>query len=251
VGPTKLLQFNDALNTYSSSYHGIRALFPYRSWFPLFSSPELAGLVADLIGDGHLQGRNKWRLDYTSKYATELERFNSQVRRIFGVSGHVRPCLTNTYGTKNLGINNKPLSRVLNLIGVPCGNKVFTEFFIPSWILENKPCFARFVNRLFCCEGTVDLNSKCLDLQMYKSLPLIHNGLRFFLDLQNYLLKHFNIITTSPFLESRINIRKDGFMTKAVRIKIKSRDSLSLFKEHIGIEDKRKMRRLNLILASF
>ncbi len=39
-------------------------------WLPIFPSKELAGIVADLMGDGHIQGKPRWKFDYTS-YSTK------------------------------------------------------------------------------------------------------------------------------------------------------------------------------------
>lgn len=50
-----LLNFEDVLNTYRSKEHGKKALSKYPNWFPLIASSRLAGVVADLMGDGHLQ----------------------------------------------------------------------------------------------------------------------------------------------------------------------------------------------------
>jgi len=183
----EILNYNDLINCYKSKEHGIKAVSKYKYWFPLYSSPKLSGLVADLMGDGHLQGEPKWRLDYTSNSTEELKRFNNVVFRLFGLKGKVRDCTTNTYGTKNLGINNKPLARVLNLIGVPTGNKTNIAFSIPMWISEDKNNFSRFLNRLLSCEGCVDVPSKCIEIKMYKSLYLIEEGINFFKEINNLL----------------------------------------------------------------
>ena len=62
-----LLTFEDVLHSYTSYKHGLQSLSFYNHWFPLKSSPRLAGIIADLFGDGHLQGEPRWRIDYTSK----------------------------------------------------------------------------------------------------------------------------------------------------------------------------------------
>jgi hypothetical protein len=175
-----LLTKNDVLNTYRSREHGEKALSKYTNWFPLIASSELAGIVADLMGDGHLQGKEKYRMDFTSNSITELERFNNMIYKLFKVKGKIRACTTNKYGTMNLGVNNKPLGRTLKLIGVPAGNKVLSCFQIPNWILKNKLFFSYFINRLICCEGNVDLFSKCIELRMHKSLDKIDDGIEFF-----------------------------------------------------------------------
>lgn len=243
-----LLNFEDVLNTYKSKEHGKKALSMYSDWFPITASSRLAGIVADLMGDGHLQDSLKWRLDYTSKSVEELNRFNNEIFYLFGIKGKIRECKTNKYKTNNLGINNKPLARVLKLIGVPTGAKVLSNFSIPQWILKDKRLFSTFVNRLFSCEGSIDLQNRFIEIKMYKSLDLIEDGINFFKDIKDHLNKYFQIKTTNPFLEGRTNIRKDGIKTKGIRLKIKNEESLENFRRYIGFEDKDKANRLDRIL---
>jgi len=207
-----LLNFEDVLDTYKSKEAGIIALSKYIDWFPLKASPNLAGITADLMGDGHLQDSPKLRLDYTSKSLDELNRFNLEIYNVFRIKGTTRKCFTNYYDTYNLGINCKPIARVLKLIGVPTGSKVLTRFNIPPWILKDKRLFSRFINEI-----------------------------KFYLD------KYFDIKTTEPFTGNTFNIRKDGIKTRPIRLKIKNRDSLLGFRDFIGIEDPAKMSRLKLI----
>jgi hypothetical protein len=245
----EILNYNDVLETYKSKESGIKALAHYTNWFPLRASPQLSGIVADLMGDGHLQGKNKGRLDYTSKSVEELNRFNREIFALFGVQGKIRECKTNTYGTMNLGVNNKPLTRVLKLIGVPAGNKTLQGFDIPAWILSDKENFARFVNRLLCCEGCVSVQDKSIELSMYKSLERIPEGINFFTSIKKHLELYFEIRTTNPFLGREEPMRKHGFKTRGIRLKIKNRPSLINFQKHIGLEDKNKEEKLNKILS--
>ena len=69
----------------------------YDYLFPIKGSTKLAGIVADLIGDGHLQVHPKWRIDYTSKRLSELERFNTEIFLLFGYRGKIRKNTTNKY----------------------------------------------------------------------------------------------------------------------------------------------------------
>ncbi|MBI2541467.1 hypothetical protein HYV80_02050 [Candidatus Woesearchaeota archaeon] len=245
-----LLNFEDVLSTYKSTEAGVKALSKYSYWFPLRESPSLAGIVADLMGDGHLQDYPKLRLDYTSKSIDELNRFNTEVYNVFGVKGKIRKCNTNHYGTLNLGINSKPLVRVLKLIGVPTGSKVLTKFSIPKWILEDRILLSRFINRLFSCEGSVDLKSKYLEIQMYKAEHLIENGILFFKEIKFYLDAYFDIKTTEPFTGNTFNLRCDRVKTRPIRLKIKQMNSLLKFKNLVGMEDSAKMKRLNVITES-
>ena len=208
-----LLNFEDVLNTYKSKEAGVKALSKYSYWFPLRASPNLAGIVADLMGDGHLQDYPKLRLDYTSKSLNELDRFNFEMYKTFRIKGNSRKCFTNHYGTYNLGINCKPLVRTLKLIGVPTGSKVLIKFDIPKWILQDKSMFSRFANRLFSCEGSVDIKNRYLEIQMYKS-------------------------------ESLAN---DGVKTIPIRMKIKNMGSLINFRNFVSIDDPAKIARLKLI----
>lgn len=244
-----ILTHEEVLNTYKSRYHGIKALSPYTNWFPLKSSAELAGIVADLMGDGHLQDP-KFRLDYTSNSNKELRRFNNEVLDLFGIGGKIRDCTTNNYNTKNLGINNKPLGRSLKLVGVPCGAKVLTAFSIPNWILKDKAYFARFINRLMSCEGCIDLQNKYIELRMHKSLKLIEDGKKFFNDIKTHLDEYFGIKTTNVFLQGKANTRKDGIKTKAIRLKIKRKDSLLRYRKFIGFDNKIKKKKLDKILKN-
>ena len=242
-----LLTYDEVLATYKNKQSGKKALVRYRALFPIRSSARVAGIIADLMGDGHLQPWPKLRIDYTSKSTIELQRFNNEIHAFFGVKGRVRKCTTNRYGTKNIGVNNKPLARTLGLLGVPAGNKVFQRFPIPTWILNDKAYFARFINRLISCEGCVDTKNRYIELKMYKTTELLEDGMVFFRQIKQGLKNHFGIETTEPFLEGRTNRRKDGRTTKGIRIKIKRKEAVKRFYEHIGIEDKKKHKKLEKI----
>ena len=232
---------------YTSEYHGIKALAKHKWWFPLYSNVRLAGVVADIMCDGHLQAE-KLRIDYTAKRVTELQRFNREITGLFGVRGVVRRNVTNRYESYNLGVNCRPLGRTLLLVGVPAGPKVFTPFRIPLWVRDDKAFFGRFMNRFVSCEGCIDLQGKCVDMDMYKSEGLIAHNLRFFEDIKEGLKHHFDITTTNPFVKG-ISVRKDGRITRGVHLKIKRRESLFRFSRHIGIENEEKNGRLQAILS--
>ncbi|MBU1198207.1 MAG: hypothetical protein KKF46_07430 [Nanoarchaeota archaeon] len=237
----------NVLSTYKSRLHGLKALSKYDGWFPIRASPRLAGIVADLMGDGHLQGEPKSRLDYSSNSVEELERFNSEIFCLFGLKGKIRKCTTNKYGTMNLGVNNKPLGRILRLIGVPTGAKVLTKFGVPYWILIDKKLFSRFINRLFSCEATVDVKNKFIEIKMYKEISLISNMISFFQEIEKFLFIYFNIKSTKPFLDNSLNIRKDGKITRPVRLKIKRKEALVNYQKHIGFDDLQKQVKLEKI----
>ena len=210
----------------------------------------IAGIVADLMGDGHLQKPPKNRFDYTSKSIEELDRFAREIYLVFIIKGKIRRCSTNKYLTYNYGINNKDLALFLGEIGVPRGNKVLISFKIPKWILEEKYLFARFINRLFSCEASVDIKYRAIDFNMYKSLSLIEDGFRFFNQIKNNLEKHYQIRTTNAFLSGKPNLRKDGIFTKCIRLKIKNIESLKLYNDYIGFDDENKKRKLKELIEN-
>lgn len=212
---------------------------------------RLAGVIADIMGDGHLQGHPKWRMDYTSKEIGELERFNEEIYDLFGYKGKIRKNNTNQWGVSfNLGINNRSIARHIYELGAPAGNKVLQSFSIPIWIKNDKECFRRFSERLFTCEGCVDCFSKAIEIKMAKEVSLVEDGISFFRDMKNLLEFYFGIKTTEPFLEGRKNKRKDGKVTVGVRMKIRRKESIRLFQKEIGFENEEKKRKLEYIVET-
>ena len=216
-----LLNFEDVLNTYKSKPHGIKALSLYSHWFPIKSSSQLAGIVADLMADGHLQDEPKLRLDYCSNSREELLRFEKEILTLFKIKGKIRKCTTNKYGTMNYGVNCMPLTRALKLLGVPTGAKVFKDFLIPDWILEDKENFRRFVVRLFTCESSRQVaKHPQIAIEMWKSLDNLEEGKKFMNQLKQYLNLHFNIKTSNLCIYKVKCKRKDGIITQPIRFTI-------------------------------
>lgn len=207
-----------------------------QKWFPLYPSPELAGVVADLMGDGNLQGAPRWRFDFCSKSVQELLRFERVLFELFGLRGKIRACTTNMYGTMNYGVNCKPLGRLLSKIGVPFGEKVSQGYPVPQWIVRDKDCFARFVQRYFDCEGTVDLTSKAVSISTFKKPLFLNSGKEFMGQICAALKAHFGIKTCQPFVASRKQYRKDGSFTQGIYLKVKSKDAVNRFAQSIGFE---------------
>lgn len=238
------ITFDDVLKTYKSREAGIKALSKHKHWFPIKLSPRIAGIVADLTGDGHLQHPPMWRMDYTSASREELGRFNNEIKELFDFSGYIRPVTQNAFGKSYLlAINCNPIGRIMSLCGVPRGAKVLVPFDIPQWIAEDKECFRRFIMRLFDCEGTVDQNGGGIELRMSKEVTLLDNGVLFFNRIKEGLLEHFNIATTAVFFGGR-NIRKDGRETNVIHLKIKRHSEIIKFYQEINFENKIKQGRL-------
>ncbi len=67
-----LVDKNDVLSLYKIRSGGNFVLKNYSKWFPVKASSDLAGIVADLMGDGSLQAPKLWRFDFASKSPREL-----------------------------------------------------------------------------------------------------------------------------------------------------------------------------------
>jgi hypothetical protein len=240
----KIINFEQVLDTYKCKKSGKNSLSKYKEWFPLYLNPQIAGIVADLMADGHLQKGRFWRMDYCSKSKEELNRLNIEINEVFGYSGAIRPCTTNRYGeTYLLAISCQPIGRIMTLCGVPRGAKVLTKFNIPEWIINDKECFRRFIQRLFDCEGCVDFKTIGIELRMNKELSILNDGIKFFETIKENFSKHFNIKTTNPFLGDK-SFRKDGKITQSIRMKIRKQSEILKFAKEIRLDTKEKQEKL-------
>ena len=92
-----ILRYKDILPLYKTRGYRLKELEKYKFWFPISHSEKLAGIIADLICDGHLQGDPKWRIDYTSKSKKEIRRFSRELFYLFKIKGKIRKCNTNKF----------------------------------------------------------------------------------------------------------------------------------------------------------
>jgi len=248
----EILSYRRFLKTYKTRGHRINHLESYKHFFPIKTSPLLAGIVADLIGDGHLQEDPKWRIDFTSKSINELKNFEKRINILFNIKGRIRINKSNIYGkTYNLAINCSPITRILYLCGVPPGQKVLTYFDIPSWIKNEKECFREFCRRLFTCEASImsEKNRKIpqIRFEMWKSKNLINNSKKFMNNIKKLLKIYFNI-NSSVIIQKKENIRKDAIITKPIRLYIFG-ESVIRFYNKIGF-DNEKQKTLKALIST-
>lgn len=118
------------LSTYKNYKLGLLTLKKYEKWFPVCSSPELAGIVADITADGHL---GKGLVQFISKDKNNAIRFGNEVFNLFKIEGKIRRPPSNTKIWEFLICRNV-FCRVLNLCGTPWGDKVTKEFYVPNSI---------------------------------------------------------------------------------------------------------------------
>jgi hypothetical protein len=239
-----ILRYRNLLSTYKTRGYRLNHLKKWKSKFPIKNNPKIAGLVADLIADGHLQAEPKWRMDFTSKSKRELLRFGEEIRKLFGIKGKLRRCEYNQYSKSyNFGLNSAPLARIFFLLGVPSGDKVLKKFDIPKWIKDDKECFRNFCKRIFTCEGTImhERSRKIpqIRLEFWKSKKLFSEGLNFVWGMCKLMDHYFRISSTITFPKNR-NIRKDKKITRPIKIYILNKNVIRFYNE-IGFEgDKQK-----------
>lgn len=246
-----ILRYTNFLKTYKTRSHRIRHLKNYQYLFPINSSPVLAGIVADLICDGNLQGDPKWRIDFTSKSTNELKRFEREIKLLFNVHCKIRECKSNIFGkTYNLSMNCSPITRILFLCGVPSGQKVLTPFRIPLWVKNNKENFRRFAKRVFSCEGGIMFEQgrkiPQIRMEMWKAETL-KEKIGFVEEFAAFLNKHFNIKSTITKPKC-FNVRKDSIITRPTRMYILG-ESVKIFHKEIDFEGE-KQKKLDQIMGA-
>lgn len=232
-----LVSRSDYVSTYSSEFHGEKYAEEYSHWFPVKRSSLLAGLIGDLTTDGHVQGYDKLRFDFTACSQDKLLRFEERLKKLFGIQGKIRENETNPYSTSfNYGVNSKPLTRVLIECDVPTGNKVKTKFNVPEWIQEDKEYFTSYIERAFANDGSAFSENPRITFELRKEESKKEN-LREYMDTINRLLERYYGISGSVFERNTKNQRKDGDQTIGIGLNIRRRDAIKKFHQNFNITD--------------
>jgi DNA-binding transcriptional regulator WhiA len=231
--------------TYKLNKFAKRAIDKYKLKFPIYSTANLAKIVAYLTFDGHMTVE-KGMIIFTAGKKELLKEPMQLMYKQFGVKGKIKKVMTNNYGKSfEYRISNKPLCRILKAIGVPDGNKIFNIVNVPKWIKNSKKFSKVYLRVAFDCEGSIwkEKNGAVrLRFRLHKSSKKIKNCISFINEIKN-MLSYFNIETTNIWF-GKGNLRKDGNITKAVVFGIKS-NSMQKFKKAIGFGIKEKKYRLS------
>lgn len=228
---------SDYISTYKSKQHGVKFANKYEEWFPVKESCQLAGIVGDLTTDGHVQGYDKLRFDFTAGSKDKLLRFEERLKELFSIEGKVRENRTNPYSTSfNYGVNSKPLTRILIECGVPTGNKVKTKFNVPEWIQQDKEYFTAYIERAFTNDGSAFSGNPRITFELRKEKSKKEN-LRKYMETINQLMEKYYDISGSVFERKRKNQRKDGDQTIGIGLNIRRRDAIKKFHQNFNITD--------------
>lgn len=235
------------LSTFVNQKLGLHSIKKYKHWFPIYSSPKLAGIVADVTGDGHV---GQGIVQFISKDKENVIRFEKEVKNLFDVKSKIRKSPSNK-NTWECLIGGNAFSKILRLSGAPFGDKVKTGFCVPEWIFYgSKDVKKRYVQRLFDCEGSVILQEKAkriiIKINMYKSSALASTNMNFLNQIKS-ILSDFGIKTTNCSIAGYTK-RKDGITTIGYEFQFygtrNNMESVKNFKESIDFESRNKKEKL-------
>jgi len=215
-------------------------------WSVLLKNKELARIVGDITGDGHLQlSRRRGLVSFYSKNLEEIKNEDNRFIKLFNIKGHVYIDKRKNIRYK-IFFSSKKLATFLASIGIPVGNKTNENFSVPNWILKgNKDIKCLYLRGIFTSEACISLTKKRwrIHIEQYKSIKIKEAGVKFMLQLQQ-MLKEFGIVT-SPVRLGKGNVRKDG--TKSIRMQFDiERKYFDKFYKYIGFDNKVKSQKLKI-----
>lgn len=245
---------NDIRRSYKSKKYAEECIDYFSELLPITQSSDLAGIVANLLTDGHIAAKPIYKskkYDYIGFFSddiTDLKSFNDTLERIFNIRGKIRKW-GKRYNSSSTGciIPNARLASVLEHCGVPVGDKVITEYCIPEWIrFGSIPIKRTFLRRSFTCEGSINYDSSCrrweIRYAMHKEKTLLPSAIEYLEQLRD-MLKHFGIETSKPYIASDYCRSKDKKNILGLAIKIIRKDSIKNFHK-IGFDLAKKSKRL-------
>lgn len=252
----KILTEKEIFENYKRKINALKAIkyLKEKKLIPLISSSELSRIVGYLIGDGNLS-KDLYVGDFRfyGSYV-KLKQIKIDVSYIF----HIQPKrFEEREGGFVLKYNNSIISRVLNLIGVPRGNKVTKKFGVPFWIkFGNKDIKRNFLVAI--CDDELSSPRKCkrgyiepLRLKFNKTENLINKGVEFLEEIRDLFLS-FDIKCSSIKLNNDKYINKNKEITRSIYFNISSnKDNLVKFQNHVGFKyELEKSKKLSSILRN-
>ena len=239
----------DFLHTYRNKSLGLKSLSICRTnnWLPLKPSPLLASIIGHLLGDGSL---SKDRMTGDFRFYGKIQNLD-KIKLILETEFSLIPYslyLHPNRGGYILRYNNAIFARILELAGVPRGNKLVSEFGVPGWIMKGDRDIKKSFLRAILSdemENIRKVNRKSWDglrFGMSKDNRKLDHLIDFLNQIRR-LLSEFKIKTSEIFIRKDKFSRKDGIVTCAARFGIKVRiENRSLFCSHIGFDDDEKQK---------
>ncbi|MFA6328723.1 MAG: LAGLIDADG family homing endonuclease [Candidatus Micrarchaeia archaeon] len=252
-----LVSINDLQKAYKSEKYASESAAYFKKILPIFPSPDLAAIAADLMTDGHIAVRKYYN---SKKYAyvgffsddiSELERFNSRLKRVFKIEGAIKEWGFRKNGrSKGCIISNARLARLLVLCKIPAGDKVQQRYKIPSWVVGGSKEIQRaFLRRSFTCEGSISREKGGrwgISYTMYKFRSLAPNTISYLESIRK-LLRGFGIKTYVPYVNQKYVRTKDKQEVVGFVLRMRDKQSLITYTNEIGFDTEVKQSKLSAL----
>lgn len=131
-------------------------------------SRKLAELLGILFGDGHL---SNYQIIVTTNSVTDKEHALF-VQKLFEQIFHDRPSIMARKDERSVVItlSSRAASDYLHEFGMPRGNKIKENFFIPDWIKDDRGYQKAFMRGLFDTDGCIYADKHLINGHKYISL---------------------------------------------------------------------------------
>ena len=256
---------------YGSRYSQILKYLYEKDLIPLRTNsskmPYLIKIIGVVFGDGTLNFIGKRRKGVVCIYGkkedlfelkSNLEKIGVKSKIYFRKRTHkIKTNYQKTYSFDSveylLKISSTAFAIILNILGVPNGNKTSTKFKVPNWLFKSPLWYKRlFISSFFGAElskpKTVNgYNFYAPTLNINKGKKLIKNGYEFLWDIKNILLE-FGVKTTSIVKVDGLSSNK----TIGLRFQIKSNmENLLIFYSKVGFECNRNAMKLSNLAYAY
>lgn len=249
----------DKINCQIIEIAGLKPSLPF-----VLNNKEGAEIRAALISDGHIDKKDTSQCQYCALEKELHERLINLCKKTFGEFG------SKTYFNNGSNVTKFPsvIGNSLRLAGIPKGNKMLSNFYIPKDILlakediqasylrrvfddEGDVCFDNYGKRAVRLTRSLDIGPIDLDISSEKWVKFEYAN----------KFKH-NLIFGEQLLLQKLGIdarlysegvyrNKKGNITAKWRIQIGQQDQLKTFSKLINFNLSSKKEKLNKIILSY
>ena len=246
----------DFISTYVNRKSGIKQALKLEklNLLPLNPSSKLAIITAHLLGDGNLsKDVDVGDFRYFNKELDCIFRFKKTITNLFKIEPKQ---FYERKGGYVLKYNNAPISRLLELSGIPRGNKVKKSYDVPQWIKDSDFEIKKdFLRSLFDDELTSPKLSKkgyveTLRLRFNKREDLLESGVKF-LNSVKELIEQLDVKCNNTIIKNQRYIDKEGNYNRTICINISVKsENIKQFYRNIGFNHNLKSMKLTAVTLS-
>jgi intein/homing endonuclease len=218
---------------------------------PVYTSPELASLVAHALADGSI-GEKSTQVEYKNKRDECIQDVVDATKTVFSVEAQP----TKDVSGFPMVVLPTAVGQVLVLAGAIQGNKTKKDFDVPPWILNGDSEIKRaFLRAMFDDEGSVDACCKWRSIKfaMGKSVSQSKSLYQFLNSIRN-MLADFEINAQKVRVWRRYKVKDDDKLILGFWITGKQnsgKQNLKFFAQKIGFNHKIKQSKLTATLGTF